>query len=286
MAIKNIFATTEEVGKVIDSFPILAKEPEETVYILESSDIDATLTQSGKVADAKAVGNKIDLIFDEIEKINRDSIIEEVIAALGTPVFGTVDENCNINLTGVLADGKTYTFTYEDENGNIATIGTYTKTAPPKYTNVLPLAINSDGTKYNDGQGWKKGYRLNSSGVEKEEAVSMVTGFIPVKYGDTVYLENIKWCIDHADGVLNGMIYIWCYDSNFNPLGYAYDYYRENDTPSIAEFDANKCLKWFIVNDEFINQNKNGSSTKVAYIRLNAEYISDDPIITVNQPIV
>lgn len=54
---------------------------------------------------------------------SEESIVQQVIAALGTPVFGTVDGDNNIILSGNLADG-TYTVKYEDGEGNLTTIGT------------------------------------------------------------------------------------------------------------------------------------------------------------------
>ena len=54
---------------------------------------------------------------------DQEAIVQQVIAALGTPVFGRVDENCKITLTGELATGKTYTFVYEDAEGNVIDIG-------------------------------------------------------------------------------------------------------------------------------------------------------------------
>jgi hypothetical protein len=50
---ENIGATS------ISEFPIIATEPDESIYVLENTDIDTTLSVSGKVADAKAVGNAI-----------------------------------------------------------------------------------------------------------------------------------------------------------------------------------------------------------------------------------
>lgn len=49
----------EIVSIVSEQFPIIATEPDESIYVLENTDIDTTLSVSGKVADAKAVGNAI-----------------------------------------------------------------------------------------------------------------------------------------------------------------------------------------------------------------------------------
>jgi hypothetical protein len=54
---------------------------------------------------------------------DRESIVQQVITALGTPVFGRVDADNNIILTGELADG-TYTIKYEDAEGNLLDVGT------------------------------------------------------------------------------------------------------------------------------------------------------------------
>lgn len=64
-----------------------------------------------------------------------------------------------------------------------ATVGT-----GGSYTNRLPLSIDSSGAIYNT-TGYKTGYRLNSSGVEKQitesyyDSTVCVTGFIPCAAG-------------------------------------------------------------------------------------------------------
>jgi hypothetical protein len=54
---------------------------------------------------------------------DQEAIVQQVITALGTPVFGRVDADNNIILTGELADG-TYTIKYEDAEGNLLDVGT------------------------------------------------------------------------------------------------------------------------------------------------------------------
>jgi hypothetical protein len=53
---------------------------------------------------------------------DQEAIVQQVITALGTPVFGRVDADNNIILTGELADG-TYTIKYEDAEGNVTVVG-------------------------------------------------------------------------------------------------------------------------------------------------------------------
>lgn len=54
------------------------------------------------------------------------------------------------------------------------------------YTNQIPLSINADGTPFNDGLGYKDGYRYSSSLAQKANSGSFITGLIPVKKGDVV----------------------------------------------------------------------------------------------------
>ena len=54
---------------------------------------------------------------------DQEETVQQVIAALGTPVFGRVDADKNIILTGELADGI-YTLKYEDAAGNKIVVGT------------------------------------------------------------------------------------------------------------------------------------------------------------------
>ena len=151
---------------------------------------------------------------DYFTTADQEAIVQQVIAALGTPVFGTVDEDCKITLTGELADGKTYTFAFDNKDGTETVIGTYTKTAAPTYTNVLPLAENADGTLFvgsNGEKGYKSGYRLSSSGAESAEAGRFVTGFIEVTPDQTIYLKNIGWYLDSA---ATGKCYVHAYNAS------------------------------------------------------------------------
>lgn len=212
---------------------------------------------------------------------DQEAIVQQVITALGTPVFGRVDADNNIILTGELADG-TYTIKYEDAEGEQTVIGTlnHSYVPEPTYTNILPLAINSDKTPYNGGQGWKTGYRLNSSGAEVEMADMEVTGFIPVKAGDTVYLKNVGW---GTDASYTGQTYIWVYDASFNGLRYAI----LGDLSAMSDYvlGSDNTVVEFKVTTNFLKK-LSGDISQTAYMRINCLVITADSIITVNQPIV
>lgn len=207
-----------------------------------------------------------------------EDIVQQVIAAIGTPVFGRVDENNNIILTGELVNG-TYTLKYEDAEGNVTEIGTLTK--GNSYTNMIPLSVSSDGSLYNGGQGWQTGYRLNSSGAEVALDGMEVTGFIPVTHGDYVYMKNVGWKPHQGNAT---QTYLWCYDSNFNCIAYGLaNGITLNETQHAVDSDGN--LIKFKANGNTFYTTKQGSIENMAYFRLNCESITADSIITVNEPI-
>lgn len=129
---------------------------------------------------------------------DKAEMITAVMEAIGTPVYGTVDENKHILLSGRnLVDGS-YTCSIEMENGNIVPIGAFEKdmnAVVPTYPNQIPISTDIDGSTFND-IGYMEKRRLGSSytvsTLDNENASSpaFVTGFIPVKEGDVITLEN------------------------------------------------------------------------------------------------
>ena len=130
---------------------------------------------------------------------------------VGNPVGLAVNKNCDVtamnctykdnavdlNNAGNLVEynpayAKTVNGIKPDENGNVKIEVSGGETTG--YTNVLPLAINSDGTLFvgaNGEKGYKTGCRISSSGVEKDSDRNNCTGFISCKAGDIVRMKNI-----------------------------------------------------------------------------------------------
>lgn len=212
---------------------------------------------------------------------DQESIVQQVIAALGTPVFGTVDAQNNIILSGNLADG-TYVIKYEDAEGNLTEIGTLKSASGPKYTNILPLSINSDGTPFvgaNGEQGYKTNTRLGSSGTEStSNATGMeVSGFIPVAAGDTLYFKGVEII---KQGANSDKCYCTVYNSSFSKIAE-----RRMDGSSEASaftFDGNNCIKSVkFINSGGFTANIDGA----AYFRFSATEINSESIVTKNEPI-
>ena len=242
--------------------------------------------------------------YTEAEK---RALIQEVVDSIKVEspsahvIYGDVDANNVVTLFGDLPKGS-YTLQYEDENGNVTKIcdveQTVVEPEKPNYTNVLPLAIGSDGKAYNGGQGWKTGTRLNSSGAESTSNATdiEVTGFMPVKNGDTIYLKDVTM----NRGEKANLTYFWLYDSNFTIITDRYKLFSQYDGEygigndkelGLVATDENENITMIVVSEETRmcrtdKGNEFGDITKVAYFRISCEEINDNSIITVNEPIV
>ena len=212
-----------------------------------------------------------------------DEIIQGVIDALGTPVFGRIDENKHITLSGHLANG-TYTVVFEDEDGFVSEVCTINK-GVPAYINILAESVDADGNPYNDGKGWKKNTRLNSSGAEATAEGTECTGFMPIKIGDVFRFENMKIAGILPEGGSNSTQYIVFYNSAKAKLHHVYTHTickSPGSQDGYFEFDENGYWK------KYDTSNLAAVSTSVnwsdlAYFRISAEEISDASIITRNQ---
>ena len=135
---------------------------------------------------------------------DQEAIVQQVITALGTPVFGRVDADNNIILTGELADG-TYTLKYEDADGNVTEIGTVT------VGEVMPDSGEVDLV-------WAYGVKLDkTTGVEGSGAGYAASQHIELVDGYTYTFNQVK---DSASGNTYGGVNICYYDANGNGLGY------------------------------------------------------------------
>lgn len=209
---------------------------------------------------------------------DQEAIVQQVIDALGTPVFGRVDADNNIILTGNLADGS-YTLKYEDPEGNQTEIGTI-EIGGVEIINQIPISIDKNGNIFGEdynGDGVKDGYKVDmrvSGGVEQTYSGVTTTGYIPVQEGDTVYFKNLTM-------TKTGHKYA-CRVALFN--GLTSDNQISADTSNAMDsftWDANGNATAFTVKPGWFN----GTGGTTQYIRVGAAYIGADSIVSVNQPI-
>lgn len=204
---------------------------------------------------------------------DQESIVQQVITALGTPVFGCVDKHNNIILTGELADG-TYTIMYEDAEGKQTEIGTIKTGA--SYTNQLPVSTDASGAVYN-GKGWKEDTRLNTDGTDKTGATGFVaTGFIPC--GNDAVIR-VKSNVPVTNTESSQAICIFDTDKthikrlNWSALTTTSNALKVNEDGSI-EYHF-KASDW-----------SECSGKTVGFVRLTFPGINDSTIITINEEIV
>lgn len=189
--------------------------------------------------------------------------------ASGGDVVGYIDSDNNIILSGALAEG-TYTVKYEKEDGTTVDIGTLTNSNEPEIVivNQIPISQNADGSLFvgtNDEKGYKTGYRISgSSGAESSQSGTEVTGYIPVTFDSTVYVKGIIDDGSHVMGV---------YDANHTKL-------ITTALGNVGTFNGG-VVSFKMSSSAF----SSATSTNFAFIRISATEITEDSIVTVNQPI-
>lgn len=182
------------------------------------------------------------------------------------------------SLSGTLTSGSsTITVTYN----NLTTTFTVNVEQEQKpYTNLVPTAIDTDGSIYN-GVGYKNGYRLSSSGTVKELAGSVVSGFIPVKSGDVVRVWGVGMYSDVNLETGNNSSYVCIYNTSFGLLGGktigGTNYGTHHSAITLSQDGENAVITL-------------GELASMAYIRVNTGSGSNyrygaDMIITVNEEI-
>ena len=251
---------------------------------------DGAKGEKGDKGDTGADGKTPQKGVDYWTPTDQESIVQDVIAALGTPVFGTVDENKHITLSGHLADG-TYTMSFEDSDGfttNVCTIEKGASSGRPIGVNLIPLSINVDGTPYvgeNGELGYKAGYRLNSSGTETAHENMFVTGFMPVETGDTVSLDNVWWSANN--GTYNYRCFITLYDESFARIGSTTADQFKKSVTSIDGIVSGGVFSTFDIGDGNANYDHlvqfKIDALGAKYLRMSSHLMSPSSVIMINE---
>ena len=214
--------------------------------------------------------------IDYWTETDKDGIINEVLTALGTPVFGRVEENNHIILTGALPDGI-YTLKYEDGNGNLTEIGTLTHSTieEPDYVNLADTA----------SEDWTAGYRIKSDGVTlSQSGLTYTTNYIPCETGDVIRVKGLNIC--------------WFKDSETSSRRVVRAHFYDENKAFVANIDAIDG-SGFLRNEEeayvehtvgsFTYSSIVGDVSSIRYARfcgiLFDGYTPEDVIITANQEI-
>lgn len=103
-----------------------------------------------------------------------DIVVEELAkyGQIGPAFANSIAECTDTTKLYVLPDGYIYAYM---TNANV-----------PLFTDQLKNAVDTDGTKYNGGKGYKEGWRFNSSKQEVEAEGQLITGYIPYTPGQVI----------------------------------------------------------------------------------------------------
>lgn len=171
-------------------------------------------------------------------------------AQLEPIVVNSIDECIDTTKLYVLPDGYIYAYMLTEIE------------AQPLFTNLLPLAVDADGTPYNGGLGYKEGYRLSSSGVETETDGCCMTGYIPSAVPSaTLRFKNMPQSLQSE--------YIHYYKEDFT-RGSAITY----ESAMYADVDENGVYTVTLTAADYQK-----------YIRITAGQMTEDTIITINEEI-
>lgn len=226
---------------------------------------EAAKEEAQKAADEAIENNTV--IDEKITELNSDkykeSIAEKVpfVKTAEQPEFAnSVDECTDTSKLYVLPDGYLYACIKHEEYTPEQTI--------PNFTDLIPTSIDADGDVFNNGLGYKIGYRLNSSGEEVELEGAICSGFIPVTndiinalvriYGSTAKLKSYA---GH---------YIVFYNSDFTKIAVASGGYDYAVYETLSEIDADCKLISYNV-----SQIPNFDSSTATYMRVSVPEIKD-----------
>ena len=211
----------------------------------------------GMVQGAVMAGNPIGL------SVNANC---DVVAMNCTYQDNTTDTDAKGNLTEYNANYvKTVNGMKPDENGNVEIDVSGSGGEETSPTNVLPLAINTDGTEYvgaGGEDGYNPGYRISSSGTEKASTINSCTGFIACKAGDVIRVKNIT---TEASGYSQAYFYTSAFEKTTGAVQLFGDSFTQ---------DANGVYSFTV--PEYAD---------IAYTRLTVGAFTSDSIITVNEEI-
>lgn len=153
------------------------------------------------------------------------------------------------------------------------------------YTNLVPLSTEADGkTIYNNGLGYKNGYRVRSGGAEASSYNASCTGYIPAKAGDAVRLSGYDVEYDTTNNAINVS------DVNRNNLGQIV----ANAPTDGYGFFQNTWRDYNWGNSKGVKEEKTGvyiwtvpPDASIAYVRVTGKTQEDGSkmIVTINEEI-
>ena len=243
---KGDYALRSEIPSMPD-VPVQSVNGKTGAVKLTAEDVGAVTDDyvDGAIADLKAQG------LQQTPEYAEGETVEEQLAWLA--------ENGDQSKIYLLTDGFLYQY-------KLTTVE-----SKPTYTNILPLAVNADGTPYvgeNGEKGYKTGYRLNSSKAEKEQAGMCCTGFMPVSGNGILQVKTNGKIVDNN---ITGS-YLYGFKEDRTTGDGAYSTFSDGnitETNGVWTFDMSTL----------------GFRETVRYVRLSIPAFDENTVITYNEEI-
>ena len=147
--------------------------------------------------------------------------------------------------------------------------------------NLIPISKDASGNAYNGTQGYKANTRIRTSNGEEQTSTDKeATGFMPIQYGQTIYIKGIEATDDSSNTIA-------LYDEN-------HTFIAGNFIPSFMSGVASGTgvaltgeykHQTLTVDKWKSSQGKLTADSPVAYFRLSANKIDGNSIVTVNEEI-
>lgn len=144
----------------------------------------------------------------------------------------------------------------------------------PDATNQLVIATDEEGSIY-QGCGYLDNVRIRSVFEIEGCDYAFVTGFIPIKMGDIIYLENNLFNLQYQKA---GSVNIAFYNVDRKVLAGVAMLWAEQSYFEIFETNEDGYISAIKVNEQKF-------SSQVSYIRLTLIGSSDGQIISINEPL-
>lgn len=149
------------------------------------------------------------------------------------------------------------------------------------YINLIPLSVDASGNAYNGTQGYKTNTRIRTSNGEEQASTDKeATGFMPVRYGQTIYFKDIDATEDSSNTIA-------LYDASHTFIAGNYiTSFMDGVASGGGELKGEYKYQTLTVDKWKSSQGSLTANSDVAYFRLSANEIDGNSIVTVDQPIV
>lgn len=212
-----------------------------------------------------------------------DGMVEGAIL-VDNPVGLVVNANCNVTASSCIyknnAADKEINGNFTEYNGNYVNDNDNNSNenpeAPIKNNNLIPQSVNADDTPYigsNGEKGYNQGWRVSSSGVEKQQTGYACTGWIPAIAGDIIRIANCT--IPSLSNDSNSLATIYIFNENDRGGKPARTIYLTKDA-NIGNFWENGIYTNTI----------SGTVGSPVWLRVTLIGMTDETIITLNEEIV